>query len=267
MLTTKLVLLGMPTMLRQLLVRIVAQVPDLNIVAELPDDDLRSPRIMETPADVVVVDSDQAPMDAVVALLRLTARPGSSGYPPMATGRSCMSCGPIGCRWGELSPVALLEAIRNGEPRPAPVGRGRRLTWPPSRHRGHQQRSAWAAGVQPPRVSPKWPQPASPSIPRRTAGVDWRAAGCVVYLPGGRQYLAAQCRPAGRRPRGSAQAPDPPWLALPAHCPVQARHHPAARPRGWAVRVIHDTATLPAAILNRHAPEAVFRADETVEVV
>ena len=39
------------------------------------------------------------------------------------------------------------------------------------------------------------------------------------------------------------------------------------RALGWAVRVIHDTATLPAAILNRHAPEDVFRAAETVEVV
>jgi hypothetical protein len=36
---------------------------------------------------------------------------------------------------------------------------------------------------------------------------------------------------------------------------------------GWAVRVIHDTATLPAAILNRHSPEEVFRPDETVEVI
>lgn len=39
------------------------------------------------------------------------------------------------------------------------------------------------------------------------------------------------------------------------------------RAMGWAVRVLHDTPTLPAAILNRHAPEEVFRADETVEVV
>jgi hypothetical protein len=39
------------------------------------------------------------------------------------------------------------------------------------------------------------------------------------------------------------------------------------RALGWAVRVIHDTASLPAAILNRHQPEEVFRADETVEVI
>jgi hypothetical protein len=39
------------------------------------------------------------------------------------------------------------------------------------------------------------------------------------------------------------------------------------RALGWAVRVIHDTATLPAAVLNQHSPDEVFRADETVEVV
>jgi hypothetical protein len=44
---------------------------------------------------------------------------------------------------------------------------------------------------------------------------------------------------------------------------------PATQQRmlGWAARVVHDTATLPAAVLNRHAPEEVFRPDETVEVV
>jgi hypothetical protein len=36
---------------------------------------------------------------------------------------------------------------------------------------------------------------------------------------------------------------------------------------GWCVRVIQDTATLPAAVLNQHAPEQVFRPDETVEIV
>ena len=39
------------------------------------------------------------------------------------------------------------------------------------------------------------------------------------------------------------------------------------RALGWAVRVLHDAATLPAAVLNRHSPEEVFRADETVEVI
>ena len=36
---------------------------------------------------------------------------------------------------------------------------------------------------------------------------------------------------------------------------------------GWAARVIHDTPTLPAGLLNAFGPEPVFRPDETVEVV
>lgn len=39
------------------------------------------------------------------------------------------------------------------------------------------------------------------------------------------------------------------------------------RTLGWAVRVVHDTATLPAAVLNQHAPAEVFRPDETVEII
>ena len=36
---------------------------------------------------------------------------------------------------------------------------------------------------------------------------------------------------------------------------------------GWCVRVIHDTPTLPAGVLNQHTAETVFRPDETVEVI
>jgi hypothetical protein len=59
MLTTRILLLGMPLMLRQLLVQIVAQVPSIDIVAELADDNLLSAKVLETPADFVVIDSDR----------------------------------------------------------------------------------------------------------------------------------------------------------------------------------------------------------------
>jgi hypothetical protein len=124
MLTTKLVLLGMPTMLRQLLVRIVAQVPDLVIVAELPDDDLRSPRIKEIPADVVVVDSDQAPMDAVEALLQAHCQTRILGLSSDGRRAFLHELRPHRVQLGELSPAALLEVIRSGEPRPAPAWEG-----------------------------------------------------------------------------------------------------------------------------------------------
>ena len=59
MLTTRILLLGMPLMLRQLLVQIVAQVPSIDFVAELADDNLLSAKVLETPADFVVIDSDR----------------------------------------------------------------------------------------------------------------------------------------------------------------------------------------------------------------
>jgi hypothetical protein len=124
MLTTKLVLLGMPTMLRQLLVRIVTQVPDLDIVAELPDDDLRSPRIMETPADVVVVDSDQAPIDAVAALLRAHCRTRILGLSSDGRRAFLHELRPHRVPLGELSPAALIEVIRTGEPHPTAAWEG-----------------------------------------------------------------------------------------------------------------------------------------------
>ncbi|MGV9386402.1 DUF4255 domain-containing protein [Nonomuraea sp. NPDC003707] len=36
---------------------------------------------------------------------------------------------------------------------------------------------------------------------------------------------------------------------------------------GWSVRVLQDTATLPAGVLNAYSPEPVFRPAETVEII
>ncbi|MGW7530829.1 DUF4255 domain-containing protein [Amycolatopsis sp. NPDC054798] len=36
---------------------------------------------------------------------------------------------------------------------------------------------------------------------------------------------------------------------------------------GWCVRVLHDTPTLPAGVLNSHAPAEAFRTGETVDLV
>jgi hypothetical protein len=36
---------------------------------------------------------------------------------------------------------------------------------------------------------------------------------------------------------------------------------------GWAVRVIHDAATIPAGLLNAYTPNASFRPDETIELI
>jgi hypothetical protein len=62
----------------------------------------------------------------------------------------------------------------------------------------------------------------------------------------------------------------PPSLPLDLHYLMTAWAKDAGtqqRLLGWAARVIHDTPTLPAGLLNAFGPEPVFRPDETVEVV
>jgi hypothetical protein len=114
MMTTRLMLLGMPAMLRQLLVRIVAQVPDIEIVAEWPDDDLRSPRALETLADFVVVDSDRAPMEDVAALLLARCRSKVLGLSSDGRRAFLHELRPHRVPLGELSPAALVDVIRKG---------------------------------------------------------------------------------------------------------------------------------------------------------
>ena len=69
---------------------------------------------------------------------------------------------------------------------------------------------------------------------------------------------------------GDGRHPPPPSLPLDLHYLMTAWAKDAGtqqRLLGWAVRVMHDTATLPAGVLNAFGPEPVFRPDETVEVV
>lgn len=67
---TRVLLLGMPTMLRQILRRIAADTPGLDVVAELPDADLDSPEVLITEPDVVIAEADRVSEDAVTSLLR-----------------------------------------------------------------------------------------------------------------------------------------------------------------------------------------------------
>lgn len=116
---TRIMLLRMPTMLRQLLVRIVEQVPDIDIIAELPGHDLRSPEVLESTPDFVVVDSDQAPMEDVAALLLARCRTKVLGLSSDGRRAFLHELRPHRVSLGELSPTALIDVIRRGEPHPA----------------------------------------------------------------------------------------------------------------------------------------------------
>jgi chemotaxis response regulator CheB len=114
MMTTRILLLGMPAMLRELLVRIVAQAPDIEIVADLPDDDLRSPSALQRQADVVVVDSDRAPVEDVAALLLERCRTKVLGLSSDGRRAFLHELRPHRVPLGELSPAAFVDVIRKG---------------------------------------------------------------------------------------------------------------------------------------------------------
>jgi hypothetical protein len=67
---TKIVLVGMPTMLRQLVRSVIASPPGLAIeVDELPHDTLASPSLRERDVDLVIIDTAAASDETVEAFL------------------------------------------------------------------------------------------------------------------------------------------------------------------------------------------------------
>jgi hypothetical protein len=63
-------LVGMPTMLREILRSIVVKAPGVDAVAELANHDLRSPQVWESKAELVIVAAEDTAEDDVIALLQ-----------------------------------------------------------------------------------------------------------------------------------------------------------------------------------------------------
>lgn len=109
---TRVLLLGMPTMLRQILRRIAADAPDLDVVAELPDVELDSPDVLTAEPDVVIAGTDRATEEAVAGLFHQRHAPRVLGI--SADGRQAIlyEMRPHRVPLGELAPTTLIAAVR-----------------------------------------------------------------------------------------------------------------------------------------------------------
>ena len=65
----RVLMLRMPIMLREILRSIVADAPGVGAVVELPEHDLRSPDVLESRPDLVIVAAEEADEREVAALL------------------------------------------------------------------------------------------------------------------------------------------------------------------------------------------------------
>ena len=116
----RILLLGMPTMLRQILRQTAASVPGLIVVAELPDAELDSPDVIAAGADVVIAGADRASEAAVTDLL---CRP----YPVQVLGISAdghdavlYEMRPHRMLLEELSPTTLVSVLSRQRRRSCP---------------------------------------------------------------------------------------------------------------------------------------------------
>ena len=109
---TRVLLLGMPTMLRQIVRRIAEDAPELDVVAELPDADLESPEVLDAEPDVVITGADPASEDAVTKLLRRRRAIRVLGISADARHVTLYELRPQRIPLGELAPATLVTAIR-----------------------------------------------------------------------------------------------------------------------------------------------------------
>src|SRR6266496_2345851 len=112
---TRVLLLGMPTMLRQILLRIAADTPELDVVAELPDADLDSPDVLTSEADVVIAGADRASEDAVTSLLRHRHSVRILGISDDGRHGTLYEMRPHRVLLGELAPATLVAVIRGDQ--------------------------------------------------------------------------------------------------------------------------------------------------------
>lgn len=112
----RVLLLGMPTMLRQIVRRIAEDAPGLDVVAELPDANLDSPEILIAEPDVVIMGADRISEDDVTNLLRQRHAIRILGISADARQVTLHELRPQRVPLGELAPAILVAAIRGGRP-------------------------------------------------------------------------------------------------------------------------------------------------------
>ena len=114
----RVLLLGMPTMLRQIVRRIAEEAPELEVVAEMPDAELDSAEVLGAEPDVVITGADRASQDAVTNLLCRRRAVRLLGISADARRVTLYELRPQRVPLGELAPATLVNAIRGqpGEP-------------------------------------------------------------------------------------------------------------------------------------------------------
>jgi hypothetical protein len=112
----RVLLLGMPTMLREIVRRIAEDAPGLDVIAELPDANIDSPEILRAEPDVVITGADRISEDAVTNLLRRRHAIRILGISADARQVALHELRPQRVPLGELAPAMLVAAIRGGRP-------------------------------------------------------------------------------------------------------------------------------------------------------
>jgi chemotaxis response regulator CheB len=112
---TRILLIDMPRMLREVIGATIAEQPDLELVDEIDDHSFTLGGLERARADVVIVGADVLEPSAVAAALR--SRPDARVLRVSEDGRetSLWELRPHEQRLGAVSPERLLDAIRAGQ--------------------------------------------------------------------------------------------------------------------------------------------------------
>jgi chemotaxis response regulator CheB len=105
-------LLGMPTMLRQIVREAVATAPDIDVVGDLPGSLEHLDGVIAARPDVVVVNREDASDAAVARLLRECGGIRVLGVSPDGAQTTRYEMRPHQVPLGELGPAALVALIR-----------------------------------------------------------------------------------------------------------------------------------------------------------
>lgn len=111
--SVRVLLAGMPPILRDIVRETIARQPDMAVVAELDTDDALGPALAVTDADVVILGSSGSE-DSTRPLQVLIARPQTCVLMLQTDGRhaALYELRPHRTRLGDVSPQALVDAIR-----------------------------------------------------------------------------------------------------------------------------------------------------------
>jgi len=109
--SVRVLMLGMPIMLRQILRSVVVGIPGVSDVTELPHNDLRSPEVLVSGADLVIVGDEEASEEEIAALLRRHRRLRVLAVSSQGTSGFLYEMTPSRTRIEELSHDAVTDAV------------------------------------------------------------------------------------------------------------------------------------------------------------